>query len=216
MTVRISFSALLRIKDDDGYVLFHSPNRPSVYGPPGGVFKYYEPVMRWLERLGFREDRFPSGNDMKLDLRGFLPTRSMRAFHRWFESGAYREDAAECLHRELVEEVAEVGLPGLAGDVRGLGFAPVRTVVEGPGPVPGKPYRQVRRFEIHDLLTTSESGVRLRAGLVEAARDGDAANLILATAAEIAQGRAGRVLVAPQSAFLIGERRLRPDLPPLS
>ena len=39
-------------------MLFHSPARPGAYGPPGGVFKYYEPMERWLEKLGFQEDRF--------------------------------------------------------------------------------------------------------------------------------------------------------------
>jgi hypothetical protein len=215
-TLRISFSALLRIKDDDGYVLFHSPNRPASYGPPGGVLKYYEPVTRWLEQLGFQEDRFHSQSaQMRADLRGFLPARSVRAFLRWFDSGAYREDVVECLHRELVEELGEVGLPHLTGDVRGLAFASVRTVVEGPHPVPGKDYRQLRRFEVHDLMTATETAVRLRARIVEAARDGDTTDVIRATAAEIVAGRSGRALIAPQSAFLIGSTRTRPDLPPL-
>lgn len=215
-TLRISFGALLRIKDDDGYVLFHSPNRPASYGPPGGVFKYYEPFSRWLEKLDFQEDRFDSQHDrMRFDLRGFLPARSVRGFLRWFHGGAYREDVSECLHRELVEELGEVGLSGLSGDVRGLSFASVRTVVEGPQPVPGKPYWQMRRFEVHDLVTASEWATRLRARIVEAARDPGAADVIRATAAEIVRGRCGRALVAPQSAFLIGSARKGPDLPPL-
>ncbi len=119
--LRVSFSALLRIRDEDRMVLFQTPARPDTFGPPGGVFKYFDPATPALGRLNFRvEQRATAEDTTRSDLRGFLPYSSMKGFQRWFATGAYREDATECLRRELLEELAEVGFPGLAEDARGL------------------------------------------------------------------------------------------------
>ena len=49
----------------------------------------------------------------------------------------FREHADDCLRRELVEEVDEVGIGPLDVPPHDLHFTHVRTVVEGPAPVPG-------------------------------------------------------------------------------
>jgi hypothetical protein len=214
--IRVSFSALLRVKDDNRYVVFHTPSRPGSFGPPGGVFKYFEPAVGTLERLHFREERIRSRQDvMKWDLRGFLPARSIRAFQRWFASGAYREDAAECLRRELIEELDEVGFPHLASEVRGLALARVGAMVEGPFDVPGKGYRQLRRFEVHDLVATEGSATRLRQHLIELGTDPTVQTVLCPTAEEIVHGRSGSALIGPHAALLVRPRRVNPDLPGL-
>ncbi|MBB5851099.1 hypothetical protein ACFQ05_37385 [Amycolatopsis umgeniensis] len=214
--IRVSFSALLRVTDDDRYVLFDSPARPSSYGPPGGVLKIHPPAVRILESWGFQPDRTVEGaNRMKGDLRGILPADSLRAFQEWFDTAAYRESATECLRRELREEMSEVGLGSPGSSIGSLTFDPIRTVREGPSEVPGKPYLQLRNFEVYELAMRTPAAIRLRRDLVEAGHDEERPGVICAGFADIAHGRLGRALIAPQSAFLAGSTRLTADLPSL-
>jgi hypothetical protein len=216
-TVRVSFSALLRIRDDDRYVLFNMRNRPGSYGPPGGVYKYFPPAAGLLDALGFRQERFTSeAGRARADLRGFLPSRSVRSFRTWFDGGAYREDTGECLRREMEEELEEVGLPALAAEVPGLASAHHRTLVEGPYNVPGRSYRQLRRFDVQDLVIAHGAAAWLWQRLVDAGTGPSAGEVVCATEREILHGRCGAALIAPHSAYLIGARRKRQsDLPPM-
>lgn len=215
-TVRVSYSALLRIKDDDRYVLFGSGSRPGAFTPPGGVIKYFAPAADFLEHLDFRADRWVErAAGMRGDLRGLLPARHVPEFRRWFASGAYRECAQECLVREMTEELAEVGFPELAAYVPALRFAPLRTKIEGPTAVPGKPYAQLRRFEFYDLVCSDRAAHDLKLHLVGLADDPSVTTVLGATAEDIVHGRAGAALIAPHSAFLIGEQRVLPDIPSL-
>jgi len=212
--VRVSYAALLRIKADDRYVLFHTPRRPGTFSPPGGVFKYFPPAERLLEEMGFREDRIDLfAEDMRFDLRGFIPAAAARDFRRWFASGAYREDTTECLRRELGEELAECGLGSLVPYTRQLSFCPVRTVSTGPDAVPGQPYRQLRRFAVCELVMAGAEAQRLRAELVHAGKDDAVPLVICATAADISYGRAAEAMIAAQAAYLIGDRRIHADIP---
>lgn len=211
-------SVLLRIKDDDRHVLFHSPSRPGAYGPPGGVIKYFPPAAGILEAVGFQEERIDArGGDLtRWDLRGFVPAVAIRDFLHWFETGAYREDPAECLLRELLEELDEVGLPGLGEAVRALSYTPVRAVTEGPHDVPGKSYSQLRRFEIYDIVAADSTALRLTRQLVEAAVNPDYPLVLSASRADIAHGRRDTALIGPQAEFLLGSQRVRPDVPPIA
>jgi hypothetical protein len=178
------------------------------------VFKYFEPGADLLDRLCFQGDRRTErASGMRADLRGVLPERSVPEFVRWFASGAYREDAVECLQRELEEELAEVGFPELADAVPETRFNHLRTVVEGPSPVPGKPYRQLRRFEFYDLVCASRGTASLRERLLALADAPDVATVITATHSDIVHGRAGKALIAPHAAYLAGERRTWSDIP---
>jgi SMODS-associated NUDIX domain len=216
-TVRVSFSALVKLGEDGRYVLFHTPNRPGVFSPPGGVFKYFEPAALALEAIGFRPENVEIWQEvMRRDLRGFLPAHSLGGFRSWFASGAYREDSAECLRRELIEELGEVGFPELAAYARGLVFTPVGTTWEGPHEVPGRPYRQVRRFEVHELVPTAGGGARLHRELLDRAADPSVETIVAATIDEIAHGRVGRALVAPHTSLLLHRGRLHSDIPPIT
>lgn len=212
--VRVSFAALLRIKDDDRYVLVKSSTRPGFYGPPGGVLKYHEAATAALDALRFREQRFESRRPhMRADLRGFLPARSTAGFVRWFVTGEDRETATECLRRELAEELADAGGQGLLGDVAALTFRRVRIVMEGPRRVPSQSYRQLRRFEVYDLAVTDEASARFRRQLIDLSDDPQTVQC--ATAAEMATGWCRASPVAPHSGYLVGPKRLLPDLPPM-
>lgn len=214
--VRISFSVLLRIVDDDRFVLFDAPKRPGAYGPPGGVIKFFPPAARILDELGFQAERTGSPHrKLKADLRGTLPARALRRFRTWFASGAYRETADECLRRELREELAEVGVDGWDDVVSELDFTSVRSVREGPLAVPGKNYRQVRGFDVRALAMTNSAARRLSRHLTEAGEDDAYPGVLLAGLADITHGRLGRALIAPQTALLAGPSRLAPDLPAL-
>jgi hypothetical protein len=210
----VSFSVLLRIRHSDTYILFNSLSRPGSYGPPGGALKYFPAATGILEELGFQQEtRSLRGEVTGFDLRGLVPVRSARDFLRWFDTGAYREDATECLRRELDEELGEVGFAGLGIDVRALRFRPVRTVIEGPDPVPHRQFRQLRRFEIVDLLAANTIALDLVRALAVAGADPASPGVVCADRAEITHGRCGAALLGPHCAFLLGPHRLAPDLP---
>ena len=214
--LRVSVAALLRVKDDDGYVLFHQPFRPNAYGPPGGVVKYTNGARKALDGMGFVEQR-PAGREstMSHDLRGFVPSRNGIGFLRWYDHGTDRESAAECLRRELREELAEAGHPELVPLAGQLRFEKVRSVVDGPRPTPGKPYRTVRSFEVYDVVADAPDAIELLRRLLELGRDANETEIVLVKAADIEEGRCGQHLIGPQSAFLLGNRRIHEDLPAL-
>jgi hypothetical protein len=214
--VRVSFAALLRVKDDDRVVLMGTSTRPGFYGPPGGVFKYHAGATLALDDLGFREQRLESHRaHMRADLRGFVPARSVAGFVRWFVAGADRETVTECLRRELAEELIEGNGHGLVDDIQGLAFRCVRVVMEGPRRIPGQSFRQLRRFEVYDLAVTDEPSARFRRRLIELSNDPAVGTILCANGAEIAAGWCGSAPIAPHSAYLLGSTKLLPDLPPM-
>lgn len=213
-SIRVSFAAILRIRVDERFVLFHTPSRPGTFSPPGGVYKYFWPAEQLLEKMGFREDRIDAfAGIMKFDLRGFVPAAAMRDFRRWFASGAYREDTAECLRRELGEELKETGLDHLVPGTHQLAFSPVRTIWAGPHPVLGFAYRQLRRIDVCDLVMSDPAAQQLRGELIRAARDDAVPTVISVTADDVRYGRSGAALIAAQTAYLVGSERIRPDIP---
>lgn len=215
-TVRVSCAALLRVKDDDRYVLIELSSRPSFFGPPGGVFKYRPDATGDLDAVGFREERYRRRQDeMVRDLRGFVPARSLARFVRWFVAGTGRESAAECLRRELSEELRGHLDRRTAADVARARFRPLRTVMEGPTRVPGQSSRQLRRLEVFDLGIDDDASARVRRHLVELGQDPAALAFLCATSAEIMAGWCGRMPIAPHAGYLLGGRRLQVDLPPM-
>ncbi|ALV30666.1 HU-CCDC81 and SPOR domain-containing protein [Streptomyces sp. CdTB01] len=213
--VRVSVSVLLRLQDDDCYVLFASVRRPGSYGPPGGVAKYRPSATSALRRLGFQEES-RQRPDMRHDLRGFIPGWSLAGFARWWNTAEQRENFGECLSRELAEELAEVGYPGLAGShVGGMAFLLMHTVIDGPRSAPGRPYRQIRFFEICELDPAVAGTHLLRQALLDVAADTSEQRVILASGEDIEYGRHQAGYIQPQSAFLLGTHRLHADLPPL-
>ncbi|WP_173142258.1 SMODS-associated NUDIX domain-containing protein [Kibdelosporangium persicum] len=214
--VRVSFSALLRIRDDDRYVLFHAINRPGSYGPPGGAYKYLSDGEAQLERLGFKDEPKPTGliDHMRHDLRGFVDSRSVKKFIRWFDSGTGRESATECLRRELAEELAEVGHPELIDHVASLEFTPLRVVQTGPRQEPGTDYLHLRRFEVYDIaVAPTGAAAQFKQRLLELAEDPTTHLIVGVGATDIEYGRCTAGLIGGQAAFLIGTKRRHPPIP---
>ncbi|WP_422747223.1 hypothetical protein [Micromonospora sp. WMMD1219] len=211
--VRVSMSALIRVKVDDCYVLFHHPYRPSVYGPPGGVFKFTSAARQDLDRLSFVEQRATGRQqEMKNDLRGFVPGQRAIGFMRWFSSGKGRESGVDCLRRELVEELHEANHAELESMVADLNFALVRTVFEPPAE---RTSMTARQFEVYDIVQDTPQAAELIDRLVAIGHDPSDNQIIAVSGTDIDAGRHEQYLVAPQTAFLIGDRRKRADLPAL-
>ncbi|MEU8240623.1 hypothetical protein AB0C07_20465 [Actinoplanes missouriensis] len=209
--VRVSMSALLRVKVDDCYVLFHHPYRPSVYGPPGGVFKFTSAARQDLDRLSFVEQRATGRQqEMENDLRGFVPGRRAIGFMRWFSSGKGRESGEDCLRRELVEELRETNHAELEPMIADLHFELVRTVFEPPT---DRTSMTARQFEIYDIVKDTPRAAELIDRLIAIGHDPGDTQIIAVSGTDIDNGRHGPYLVAPQSAFLMGDRRRRADLP---
>jgi len=214
--VRVSCAALLRVKEDDRYVLIELSSRPTFFGPPGGVFKYRPDATDDLDAVGFREERYRRRHDeMVRDVRGFVPARSLVRFVRWFVSGAGRESAAECLRRELSEELQGHLDRRTSVDVTQARFRHLRTVTEGPARVPGQSLRLLRRLEVFDLGVDDEASARVRHHLVTLGRDPAAVAFLCATSSEIMAGWCGRSPIAPHAGYLLGGKRLQVDLPPM-
>jgi hypothetical protein len=209
--LRVSFSAFLRIRQGDSYLLVRSLHRKEAFGPFGGVYKYLSGAHMQLDALEFRPQTGKSATDMQHDLRGFVPRRNIFGVARWFEQGAGREDAVTCLRRELIEELAEVKLKRHAvPDL--IRFKPVRRVQEGPARAAGQPYWQYRVFDIYDVAEPDAAVGRFLDGIRSLASSHQ--GLLLATAHEIIVGRSsdGRV-IGHHSGYLFGRKRIRPDEP---
>jgi hypothetical protein len=73
----------------------------------------------------------------------------------------------------------------------------------------------VRFLDVWDLAADGPEAYALRAALLALAADPAERALLLVGADDIVHGRHGTHYVAPQSAYLMGSRRLNADLPPL-
>jgi hypothetical protein len=214
--VRVSFSALLLVGEADRCVLFRTESRPEALGPPGGVFKYSDSARARLDRLGFVDEVWDGREEsMRRDLRGFLPATSVLGFRRWFQSGVDRESAEDCLHRELCEELVEVGLMELVSTVALLDFRMIRIVPERPRKVPGQEHLQFRRFEIYEIASGQEVAADFVRRLFDVADDPINKNVECVRLCDLTEGRCRTGLIAPHTAYLRGSRKLASDIPPV-
>ncbi|QUF06683.1 hypothetical protein KCV87_11885 [Actinosynnema pretiosum subsp. pretiosum] len=203
--VRVTFSAVLRIRAGGARVLFEQRAERGVFGPVGDVLRGHPPGSDVLRGLGFRGQRWAGwGPGPLAELDGEVPARSLAELRRWFDSGAYREDAAECLRRALASTLTGLGAADLAEDVASARFTPLGVQVLGPEPVPGSPHRRLRHREHHELLCVDARAHRLRDRLLELAADPDVREVLAATEEQIARGRAGAALVAAHAAVAWG------------
>lgn len=208
--LRVSFSAFLRIASGDSYLLVRNLHRADVFGPLGGVYKYYPSATRDLSKTEFRPQGV--GPEMENDLRGFIPRHRVSAFLTWFHQTDDRETSDACIHRELREELGEVDLPRLAPTTLPR-LRRVRTCEEGPERVAGQAYTQYRRHEILEFAPGSEA-LELEATLMRVTDSNP--NVLLVSADEIRSGRARNGYgIGHHACYLLGEKRLRPDEPAL-
>ena len=213
--IRVSFSALLRISQGGRYLLVQNLHRPELYGPFGGVFKYYDAARKDLDAIEFKPQDFGPANDMANDLRGFIPRKYLGKLCKWYFGATERETAAECVSRELGEELTEIGLPNRLRVPPTISLRRVRLVEEGPERVPGQKYTQFRVFEVYEPADAKAAANRFFSRLYEAAQDNE--HLVTVSAEEIEAGRAsGNQLIGHHTAYLIGSKRIRGEDPPFA
>ncbi|WP_337288987.1 hypothetical protein [Candidatus Methylomirabilis sp.] len=214
--LRVSLSALLRISDGGRFLLIRNYHRPELFGPVGGVYKYYDDARVQLDEVSFRPQDVGRGDDMRNDLRGFLPRRYAPQLIKWYEQRTLRESPEACLLRELREELREVKLVSRVSPPAELPLRPVRTVREGPERVPGQAYTQYRVFEVFDIATNATAAADAFRRLFEIAAVGHD-HLLIATSDEIVAGRArnGR-RIGSHTAYLIRRSRVLPPEPPFT
>lgn len=210
--VRFAFSALLRLGVGSSYLLVRNLHRPETFGPFGGVYKYHDEARVLLDRLEFRPQHAGPGSDMRNDLRGFIPRRSLPALVRWYTKRREREECSDCLSRELREELAEIGISRSVKPPRSLTLKLVRNVAEGPEKVPGQGYTQFRIFEVFDIANTDKSYTRFLKQVGQAVPTSP--HLLSVTPEEIIVGRArGGEVIGHHACYFLRSRRIRPDSP---
>jgi|SRR2546422_3151580 len=219
-SLRVSFSAFLRVASGDRYVLVRNnlPPREHYFGPFGGVYKYYSPEAEpKLHDLEFKPQGDPlntATRDMLHDLRGFIPRRNVLQVLDWYEAGANRESHGDCLTRELGEELREVRLVGRLPLAKQMRFRLIRTISEGPEPVEGHAFTQYRHLEIYDFISSEDQTKTFLDSLMDVAADHP--DLLAASAQEIRQGHASDSrLIAHHAGYLLGMTRIRREEPAL-
>jgi hypothetical protein len=209
--IRISFTALLRISDGGRYTLVRNFHRPELFGPFGGVYKFYDSARPRLDELLFRPQDFGKTDDMHNDLRGFLPRKNLSKLLKWFEQRDDRESGTECVLRELREELNEVSINDLSPPPT-LQVRKIRRVEEGPERVPGRGYLQFRIFEIYEVIPNTSACFAFLETLRERSKTSN--DLMLADSSDVVCGRCddGRV-IGNHVCYLIGKKRTRPEAP---
>lgn len=212
--IRVSFSAFLRVHEGGKYILVRNLHRPELFGPFGGVYKFYDGASHRLDELSFRPQDLGETGDMRNDLRGFLPRKNLARLLKWFDKNVDRESPRECLLRELREELIETKLPNLWPPSQ-LEVKLVRRVQEGPEKVPGRSYTQFRVFEVYDLVGHNPEYYSLLERLKQINKD--APNVVVADSSDIVCGRCddGRV-IGNHVLYLLGKKRTRPEAPPFA
>lgn len=209
---RVSFAALLRICDGDRYLLIRNKYRSEVMAPLGGVFKYQESATAKLDSLAFRPELRSDLQDSRGDMRGVIPTARLKDFIGWFNKGVDRENAKECLTRELAEEIEEVGLQELLSVPDDLEFRLVRKISEPIARDPGYTWDQFRHFEVYEPILTNEVVKCFFDALKRSAPTNP--NLEFATAEQIIRGRTPRgAVIGHHCAYLYGEESVRHPSP---
>ena len=144
---------------------------------------------------------------MTNDIRGFLRPSTLTEYKSWLNSGKNRESSAECLHRELREELAEVGLDPCLDSIK-IQFRKIRSVQEGPEFIASEGYHQFRIFDVYDLNDNSVEAEGLLLALTNCSET--SSNLLWVTSSQIKKGRAeGNQIIAAHSAYFFGEERFR-------
>ena len=214
--LRISIASVMRLRCEGRHLLFRTPLRPEALAPPGGVVKYFSEAVAALDELEFRPEvphSVPPGKGER-DLRGYVRVSALPKFLRWYSSGEGRESHTDALRRELHEEFEEVGLQRLENLAGLLEFRHVRRVREGPARVGSQGPFQLRVIEVYEPVSIADGPVaELCTRLRTASRAGR--DVVLATDEEIRRGRSEAGLIAHHSAYLLGSKALRADLPPI-
>ncbi len=207
--IRVSMAAVLVIKRENKFLFIRNHHRPELFGPIGGVYKYYPSAIERLDRCGFKPQN--RDQDMNNDLRGYLTGKRLPYFLEWFFSGKNRE--VESLSREIREELQEIKLKIGLANTTGLKFDLVRSIIEGLDKVPGMDYLQFRYFDIYRLSPNDPKSDYLTEKLFE--QVGKNPDIIAVTVDEISRRRSfsGEV-IGGHAGYLIGDSKIG-EAPPI-
>lgn len=206
--LRISCAALVRVEFQGQYLLVRSLHRREQFGPFGGVYKYLAGAARILDQMDFRPQA--TERDMGRDLRGFIQETHLSTFIEWFTTGIDRETFKDCLKRELIEECREAGI-AVPPNLDQISYNHIRTVGEGPLPIPASGYNQYRSLDIYEISQDTQAEIFFASFCDLTAGN---SNLLWATSQEIIAGRTRKgILIGPHAAYLFGSRRFWDDGP---
>ena len=82
--VRLASAAILRLQHAGQYLLVENLHRPGSFGPFGGVIKYITHAAGPLDELSFRPEDVGPYQDMRNDLRGYVPRGHLQDYLKWF------------------------------------------------------------------------------------------------------------------------------------
>lgn len=211
--IRVSIAAILRLGSGGKWVLIRNHLRKETFAPIGGVIKTRATSRDALDALDFEPQDSGNHEGMINDLRGFLPRKNLPKFIQWLETNQGRESGEQCLHREIVEELKEIGYTFNLPSAFDLGLHLVRTVEEGPEKVPGHNYTQYRRFEVYESRPEQKESVQFLDDLCMSASGN--ANMITAETREVRSGRNGKGLpISHHAAYFFGKERVHFGAPP--
>lgn len=195
---RVVRSVIVCIKTEDGlYPLVKNLHRPETLAPFGGVYKYFAGADDFLNRIEFTPHYLGSTDNSEQDLRGFIRRKNLPKFHKWAERCSGRENANDCVHRELEEELGEVGIKLRVPMLR---LIPLRTVKEGPKYHGEVGYTLHRVFDVVSLDTSHAASRKFAHDLILKARqrfkEQIHPDVEMVTPAEILEGRSrsGRLI----------------------
>lgn len=208
--IRIAFSAIIRMRIKGQYILVRNLHRPETFCPFGGVYKYYEDALPFLDRIDFHQHIVDAGKDMDNDMRGFLPRKNLTKLIDWYNKKIERESYGECLSRELREEIVEAGINISFPDKMKFRF--VRDIIEKPKYNELINCYQFRIFEVYDIQTSDKQVNQFINRVYSMAKKNS--NLIVVSADEIKRGRSSEgELIGSHSPYLLSHKKYRADDP---
>jgi hypothetical protein len=208
---RIAYSAIVRMKTTDNrYILVRNLHRPENFAPFGGIYKYSAQGENFIDKIEFKPHYLGTNDHANSDLRGFTKRKHIGSFNNWRKTGKGREDYADCIHREIKEELNEIG-ERYSPSRLSLNF--IRTVIEGPHYEPSVRYTSLRIFDVYDINHEHFQSHKFVERLANKSKSCDGIKLV--TPNEIKTGRTddGNRVAHHANYFFASESPIPPDTP---
>jgi hypothetical protein len=204
--IRISCASLLKIENENKFLLIKNKLRPNLYSPIGGANRYSTSATSFLKEIDFQHDGNHSKvkvDKLKRDLRGFLPAKKLFKFIDWYSKSKDREENS--LHREINEEFTEIQLGKILKYTKDVEFNFLKEITEVPHSVSGKNFLQFRILRVYEISSDFEK-LNL---LIENLKTENNPNLIWVSNDEIQQGRdENHNLIGSNTCYLIGDKKI--------
>ncbi|WP_152612178.1 SMODS-associated NUDIX domain-containing protein [Leisingera sp. ANG-S5] len=188
-SLRVSIAALARIEINNKFLLVRNRHRPGYFCPLGGVIKHFPSAAPVLDHLDFELERKAAvDQDLKDDLRGWIPGENLGPLLLWLNEERDRESATDALRREIEEETGEAEMnERIQRALANLRFRRIRAVHEGPYTPHSLSFPQYRRLEV--FAPSSDICLKELQHLFSEQSNQSNLNYCLATREEIECGR---------------------------